>query len=143
MAPRVARSLAPLPHSLAPHCLIHSRARLLTDFGAHGKEVYKLNKMNMSISFSFNPLCALPPPCRRNRARSDTIKAPKNRAERNKNGGSTLSFTLRFFLSSASPSPPISFFYAFPFCLVLIRLFFYFALFFSVVFFRNPSLLFL
>ena len=53
-----ARSLAPLTHSLAPHCSLRSRAsprsfvrshRSLTRSRAHGKEVYVF-EMNASIS---------------------------------------------------------------------------------------------
>ena len=59
-------SLAPLTHSLAPHCSLRSRAplrsfvrslaRSLTHSGAHGKETYVF-ELNALISYCFNPLC--------------------------------------------------------------------------------------
>ena len=57
-----ARLLAPLRQSLAPHCLLHSRAPLhllaasLTHWRAYGKDI-NVYQLNASISFSFNPLC--------------------------------------------------------------------------------------
>ena len=53
-------SLAPLTHSLAPHCSLRSRAplrsfvpshRSLTHSGAHGKETYELNLRIESVDF--------------------------------------------------------------------------------------------
>ena len=62
-APPFACSLPPLTHSLAPHCLLCSRARLpsfvcsppLAYSGAHGKEVF-VDEWNALISCSFSPL---------------------------------------------------------------------------------------
>ena len=42
--------------SLAPHCLLRSRARSLTFSRAHGNEVF-VYEMNVSISNHFNPQC--------------------------------------------------------------------------------------
>ena len=61
--PPLTRSLAPLTHSLrrtarfarAFRCA-HLIARSLTHSRSHGKETY-VNKLNASISYSFNPLC--------------------------------------------------------------------------------------
>ena len=44
------RSLAPLTHSLAPHCSL-ARSR------AHGRAIY-VYEMNSSISYTINPRCA-------------------------------------------------------------------------------------
>ena len=52
----LARSLAPLTHSLAPHCLLRSRAplrsiaRSITRSRAHGKEV-RVYGMNVSFMY--------------------------------------------------------------------------------------------
>ena len=64
----LARSLAPLPHKLAPHCSLRSRdplrafirslARSLTRSRVHGKELHVF-EMNASISYRYNPLCAV------------------------------------------------------------------------------------
>ena len=55
-------SLAPLTHSLAPHCSLRSRApliRSLTRSRAQGKEVHVF-EMNASISHHFNALWTVP-----------------------------------------------------------------------------------
>ena len=58
----VSRLLAPLTHSLAPHCTLCLRAplrsffRSLTHSGAHGIEI-SVYELNTSISYSSNPLC--------------------------------------------------------------------------------------
>ena len=49
-------SLAPLAHSLAPHCSLRSRARSLAHSVAHGKAI-NVYGMNASISYNLKPLC--------------------------------------------------------------------------------------
>merc|ERR1712198_723910 len=74
----LASSLAPLTHSLVPHCSLRSRAPLrsfarttcsLTRSRAHGKQVF-VYKTNASISYTFGPLC-----------NDDAIEKMKKKAE--------------------------------------------------------------